>query len=151
MMKNKTARKKSNPAISGLLKETTPVEMLQIGTKMLIAARLHDFLQAKGWGKSEFAEMLHKNPSEITKWLSGTQNFTIDTLAEIAVALNISIGELFQVQKTYTGNTAHFAVKVKEVNQPIKYVTPPSIATSHDKHFRAGKQDTLPLTYSVFQ
>lgn len=151
MMKNKTARKKSNPAISNLLKETTPVEMLQIGTKMLIAARLDDFLKAKGWGKSEFAEILDKNPSEITKWLSGTQNFTIDTLSEIAIALDISIGELFQVQKTYTGNTAHFAVHVKEVNQPIKYVTPPSMAASHNKHFNASKQDTLPLTYSVFQ
>jgi DNA-binding Xre family transcriptional regulator len=95
MKNNTTARKHSSPLLKELLSETTPVEKLQTSTKMFLASRLGDLIIAKGWDKREFAEKVNKNPSEITKWLSGTQNFTIDTLTEIAIALDMSITDLF--------------------------------------------------------
>lgn len=90
-MNKKTARKYTSPVINQLLEEITPVEKLQTYTKMALAARLGDLITARGWGKNEFAEKVNKNPSEITKWLSGTQNFAIDTLAEIGVVLNMPV------------------------------------------------------------
>src|SRR5690606_5929768 len=42
-----------------------------------------DILAELGWKKKDLAEKLGKNPSEVTKWLSGKHNFTTDTLAEI--------------------------------------------------------------------
>lgn len=51
--------------------------------RMLLAARLKDILAELGWKKKDLAEKLGKNPSEVTKWLSGKHNFTTDTLAEI--------------------------------------------------------------------
>jgi predicted transcriptional regulator len=82
MMNKKTARKYTSNVITQLLSETTPVEALQTNTKMTQAARLDDLITERGWDKNEFAEKVNKNPSEITKWLSGTQNFTLDTLAK---------------------------------------------------------------------
>jgi transcriptional regulator with XRE-family HTH domain len=48
-------------------------------------------MTARGIGKKQLADLLHKKPSVITKWLSGTHNFEINTLTQIAVALNIKL------------------------------------------------------------
>ena len=98
MNNEKHARKYSSPVIKALLSKISAVEKKKNLTKMTIAARLDDLIKARGWSKSLFAEKVNKNPSEITIWLSGTQNFTIDTLAEIAFVLNMPIAELFEPQ-----------------------------------------------------
>ena len=59
--------------------------------KMLIAAVLDDILKEKGWNKTRFAEKVDQQQSVITKWLSGTHNFTVDTLEEIGLALNLDM------------------------------------------------------------
>lgn len=120
----KKARKYTSQVINQLLDEITSIEKLQANTKMTLAARLDDLITAKGWSKSEFAARVNKNPSEITKWLSGTQNFTIDTLAEIGVALNMPVSELFTPKRVQVINSFHVVIPVKEVQQSIKYVTP---------------------------
>jgi len=147
-MNNKTARKYSSPLINELLGEITPVEKLQTNTKMTLAARLDDLITLKGWGKSEFAEKVNKNPSEITKWLSGTQNFTIDTLAEIGVALNMPVSELFAPKRVHVINRVQVVITVKEVQQSIKYVTPFSEMVSGFSNIYLGSHHDvmLPLT-----
>lgn len=95
----KKARKISSPLISGIMDELTPVEKVQTAVKMRLAAKLDDLIRQRGWGKGEFAEHLGKHPSEITKWLSGTHNFTTDTLSEIAVALGVTVGVFFAPER----------------------------------------------------
>jgi transcriptional regulator with XRE-family HTH domain len=104
MNKTTKARKYNSSKLQELLNEVTPIEMEQTKVKMQLAARIEDFMRAKGWNKSQFAEKVNKNPSEITKWFSGTQNFTTDVLTEIASALGVELTELFgnkQVQVIY--------------------------------------------------
>lgn len=148
MMNKKTARKYTSPVINQLLGEITPVEKLQTNTKMTLAARLDDLITARGWGKSEFAEKVNKNPSEITKWLSGTQNFTIDTLAEIGVALNMPVSELFAPKRVHVINKVQVVITVKEVQQSIRYVTPFSEVVSGFSNIYLGSHHDvmLPLT-----
>ena len=148
MMNKKTARKYTSPVTNQLLAEITPVEKLQTNTKMTLAARLDDLITARGWGKSEFAEKVDKNPSEITKWLSGTQNFTIDTLAEIGVVLNMPVSELFAPKQVHVINRVQVVITVKEVQQSIRYVTPFSEMVSGFSNIYLGRQHdvTLPLT-----
>ena len=125
MMKyKKSARKYNSAIINNFLGEISPLETMQIKTKMSLAARLDDLLKAKGLGKSKFAEIVKKNPSEVTKWLSGTQNFTLDILVEIAVALDVPITELFMEKKADRINWIHLSIDVKEVEQSIQYKTP---------------------------
>ena len=62
-----------------------------VARRMRIAAQIADAMDAAGIGKKQLAEKMGKCPSEITKWLSGTQNFTSDVLAEISQVLGIEI------------------------------------------------------------
>lgn len=104
MSKSTQARKQTSVKLQTLLNEITPLEMEQTKVKMQLAARMADLVEAKGWNKSQFAEKVGKNPSEITKWLSGTHNFTIEVLTEIAFALGVEVGVLLgkkQVQTVY--------------------------------------------------
>lgn len=59
--------------------------------KMLLAARIDDAIKARGWQKQDLAKALHKRPSEISKWLSGTHNFTTETLWEIEKILGTDL------------------------------------------------------------
>jgi ribosome-binding protein aMBF1 (putative translation factor) len=63
----------------------------KVGKQMLLAARIDDGIIAKGWRKSDFAKAMRKQPSVISKWLSGTHNFTADTLFDIETVLNIKL------------------------------------------------------------
>jgi len=95
MKTNNTAKKHQSSVVGELLNEITAVERVQTEYKMMLAARLDELIKLKGWTRSEFADKLGKKPSEITKFLSGTHNFTTDTLMEIAMLLGVHIAELF--------------------------------------------------------
>jgi transcriptional regulator with XRE-family HTH domain len=58
---------------------------------MLLAMRIEAARKATGWSKREFANKLKVQPSVISKWLSGTHNFTSDTLFNIERELKICI------------------------------------------------------------
>ena len=50
---------------------------------MAIAVRIDYLLKQKSWSGAELARLLEKSPSEISRWLSGTHNFTLETLAKL--------------------------------------------------------------------
>lgn len=140
---NKSARKHSSPLLKELLSKVTSVEKLQTSTKMTLAVRLDDLIQEKGWNKSEFAEKVNKNPSEITKWLSGTQNFTVDTLSEIALAFNVSIDELFAPRKTQVINRIQFVIVAPQASPRIPFLTPISNSYSTPIALQGVSKDLL--------
>ena len=150
MKNNKTARKYNSSITNELLSEITPVEKQQITNKMSLAARLDDLITSRGWGKSEFAEKVNKRPSEITKWLSGTQNFTMDILSEIALALNLPISELFAPKQIQIINKTQIVITVKGIEQSIRYSTPFDEATGINSNYYSGIYGTLiPLTSRI--
>jgi transcriptional regulator with XRE-family HTH domain len=78
--------------ISELLDAISPIDQAKTDAKMLIAAKIADAIEAKGWKHKDLLEALGKtNASVISKWLSGTHNFTVDTLVELEHALEIQI------------------------------------------------------------
>jgi len=56
-----------------------------------IVDRIHEILGNQGKEQKDLAHLLGKNESEISKWMSGTHNFTINTLAKIQAVLGESI------------------------------------------------------------
>ena len=52
-----------------------------------IVDRIHSILTIKGMKQKDLAICLGKSESEISKWMRGTHNFTIDTLVSIEEAL----------------------------------------------------------------
>jgi ribosome-binding protein aMBF1 (putative translation factor) len=75
-------------SLEKILEEITPEQQARTDVKMLLATRIADAMEAKGWNNKMLMEALDKkNPSEITRWLSGTHNFTVDTLADLGRVL----------------------------------------------------------------
>jgi len=56
-----------------------------------IVDRIHEILEAKGLEQKDLAKLLGKNESEISKWMTGTHNFTIKTITKIENVLDASI------------------------------------------------------------
>ena len=56
-----------------------------------IAGYLDNILIEKDIKQKEFASMMKKSESEISKWLSGYHNFTIKTISRIEAELDIEI------------------------------------------------------------
>lgn len=85
-------RKRNRGAkLQEILASITPQEHARTFKQMAIAARIAYALDAKGWSKSEFAARMNQLPSVVTRWLSGTQNFTIDTLSDIEEMLGVQL------------------------------------------------------------
>lgn len=79
-----------------MMNDIDPLTQMEVAVKMRVAARIQDLIEKRKWSKKEFAAKVGKQPSEISKWLSGTHNFTIDTLCEIATVLMVDFFELFE-------------------------------------------------------
>lgn len=88
---NKNAEHYTSNILSEIFAEITPKEQKRTDSRMLLAAKIKDGMNAKGWRNKELAEALEQNPSVITKWLSGTHNFTSDTLSDIEDVLGIKL------------------------------------------------------------
>ena len=63
----------------------------QIDRRMGLAVKIAETLRARGLTNQEFAFMMGKKPSEVSRWLSGTHNFTTETLWQMERVLNIQI------------------------------------------------------------
>ena len=77
----------SSDLLDELMSEITPTEQARTDQRMLLAAKIDEARKAQGLSKREFAELMGKRPSEISRWLSGTHNFTTDTLSDIQETL----------------------------------------------------------------
>lgn len=78
--------------VNNLLGHISSAEQDQVDHKMKMAAKIHAGLKAKGWKSLDLARELHlKSPSLVSKWLSGTHNFTMDTLVDIQRVLGIRL------------------------------------------------------------
>ena len=73
-----------------MVSEVNPVHLAKMRNRMLIAAKIADAMQAQHLNQKQFAKLMGKTESEISDWLSGDRNFTIDTLFDIGQALGIT-------------------------------------------------------------
>ena len=59
-----------------------------------IAERIDVIMKEKGISKKQLAELTHRRPSDVTRWLGGSHNFTCKTIAMIQQALGEKIVEI---------------------------------------------------------
>ena len=69
----------------------------RVDLSFMIVDRIHAILEEKGLRQKDLAEMLGKKESEISKWMRGTHNFTIDTVSAIETALGAPILQVVKV------------------------------------------------------
>ncbi|MCK0137178.1 MULTISPECIES: helix-turn-helix transcriptional regulator [Flavobacteriaceae] len=79
--------KKNNIINEWLNENNDPVIERLVKRNLAIANKVRNILDEKGLSDKDFAKMLNKTPSEISKWLSGTHNFTGKSIIKMELAL----------------------------------------------------------------
>ena len=79
--------KKTNALMESIRNTTPPEVKKQVDLSVAIANRVYALLEEKGMSQRDFAKALGKTETEVSRWLSGTHNLTIATIAKMAVVL----------------------------------------------------------------
>lgn len=103
-MKNSTIFQKA-------LNEVPEDVKIQVDLSMGIADRIVAILEAKHMTQKEFAKAMGKTEAEVSRWVGGTHNFTLSTLAKISAALNT---ELVRISTNYVVSDSQDAFVAEE-------------------------------------
>ena len=68
----------------------------RVDLAFLIVDKIHSILQERGLKQKDLAIMLGKKEPEISKWMRGTHNFTIDTISSIENVLGQPILQVIE-------------------------------------------------------
>lgn len=83
------------PDLKEMLKQirerTTPEQSKYVDNNMEIVDYIYDLLAEKKMKPVDLARALDKKPAEVSKWLSGTHNLTLQSISKIEVALDADI------------------------------------------------------------
>lgn len=105
---------KINPIMQAI-RETTPPEVSkQVDIAVRIANRVYELLEKKAMSQKDLAKKLGKTETEVSRWLSGTHNLTIATIAKLSVALDDDIIMVTQPVKPYQFEDIHSASRVAD-------------------------------------
>ena len=82
---------KTNKIMDEIRGTIPPALKMQMELSVAIANRIYDILEEKDMSQKEFAQLMGKTETEVSRWLSGTHNMTVATLCKISVALGEDI------------------------------------------------------------
>lgn len=85
---------KTNRIMDEIRATITPEMKLRMEMSVSIANRIYDLLEEKHLSQKDFARLMGKTETEVSRWLSGTHNLTMSTLCKISVALGEDIVEV---------------------------------------------------------
>ena len=80
-----------DPAFKEALEQINPAIRKEVGLSFDIAKRITDPMAEKRWNQADLARATGKKASLVSRWLSGTHNFTLQTIAQIEWALGASV------------------------------------------------------------
>lgn len=80
--------KHKNPAVDAYRNQRDPKKKYKIESAMALAAAIEDAMIAKGLNRSRFAQVMGVLPSQITRWLSGTQGINTESIFDMEFELN---------------------------------------------------------------
>lgn len=88
-----------------------------------IAGRISEILKRKGWSQADFAKAAGKKEAEISKWMSGTHNFTIRTISFIEAVLGEDIIAIKRYRRLVDGYGMSAAERARLLNDgdSVKY------------------------------
>lgn len=89
---------KKSSIIEERRRKVNPEVRCMVDLSFRIVDRIHEILQEKKLKQKDLASLLGKKESEISRWMRGTHNFTIDTLISIEDVLGEPIIEVCHSQ-----------------------------------------------------
>ena len=126
---------KKNPLFEQCLASVSPEVREEVRLNIDIANRIYDLLKAKKMTQREFAALMGKRESEISRWLTGSHGFTTTTLAKIAAVLGEPIIEVNRRPET------------KYVYVPLNFFVVPSEV--HSGKYVGTKQVSYQMSYAI--
>ena len=90
-MRNGGTIMKTNRIMDEIRGTISPEMKLQMEMSVAIANRIYEIMEDKGLSQKDLAHLLGKTETEVSRWLSGTHNMTMATLAKISSALGTDI------------------------------------------------------------
>ena len=85
---------KTNHIMDEIRETISPEMKMQMELSVAIANRIYEILEEKGMSQKDFARLMGKTETEISRWLSGTHNMTLATLCKISIALGENLLEV---------------------------------------------------------
>lgn len=64
-----------------------------------IALHILNRLSVLGWKQKDLAEQMDVTPQQVSKWVKGKENFTIDTLIKLSQVLGVNLIEVPSFEK----------------------------------------------------
>lgn len=106
---------KTNKIMDSIRKATTADTNKQVDLCVAIANRVYDLLKERNMTQRDFAKALGKTETEVSRWLSGTHNLTIATIAKMATVLDDDIITTTHTSHPYKlPETKQYAMMVAE-------------------------------------
>ena len=78
---------KTNKIMDDIRSNVSPEMKMQMELSVAIANRIYNILESKGMSQKEFARLMGKTETEVSRWLSGTHNLTLATISKISASL----------------------------------------------------------------
>lgn len=115
-----TTRRKPSASLTRIINTIDEDKLRRTRDRMLVANKIADALKAKGISQKKFAEMTGRSESEVSEWLSGDRNFTIDTLSDIQKYLGIDLLNTSSMRTSPISKEAS-RMKVAKRRTPVVY------------------------------
>ena len=115
-----TTRRKPSASLTRIMNNIDEDKLRRTRDRMLVANKIADALKAKGISQKKFSEMTGRSESEVSEWLSGDRNFTIDTLSDIQNYLGIDLLNTSSM-RTSLGSKEASRMKVAKKRTPVVY------------------------------
>lgn len=113
-------RRKPSLILTQIVSSIDEDKLRRTRNRMLVATKIADTLCARGISQKRFAEMMDRSESEISEWLSGDRNFTIDTLSDIKESLGIDLLNVSSMRISPISNEES-RIKMAKTRTPVVY------------------------------
>ena len=90
---------KTNQIMDEIRSTISPETKMQMELSVAIVNRIYDILAEKGMTQKDFARLMGKTETEVSRWLSGTHNMTLSILCKISIALGENILSVVDIEE----------------------------------------------------
>lgn len=137
-----TTRRKPSASLTRIMNNIDEDKLRRTRNRMLVANKIADALKAKGISQKKFSEMTGRSESEVSEWLSGDRNFTIDTLSDIKKYLGIDLLNTSSMRTSLVSKEAS-RMKVAKKRTPVVYDMSDILIASVSNGWLSEKQPEL--------
>ena len=95
-----------NPLFKELMEKIPEESRRESELSYSIARRINEVIVRKGWTQADLAKAVGRPPAVVSRWMSGTHNFTLKTLASLESALGekiISVNHYYKPSSVVDG------------------------------------------------